>query len=370
MENQIIMKTDNNKEDLFRFINKKDGSQIDENIKKCWYEARAYVLHNLPEWESKIKIGKDSPHHLCFIIHCFCIDDEPLMFSVVRQLALSAHYINFDEVNGRNATEIIILCNDMERVADILKGEEYLSNLYEYSERSYIDIKIKLRKSYQNSDAIIIKADEVKEFIAGRESDDVYNIDTTKSQYVNMVYNVGMPIDNLPSSDMYTAERYNLAINVFCRQTHEQVKEKWNSLLKDINSTRFFQFQIRKIISNVFCSDCFESLIRGCGGNGNRTNPAEYIAQNLDIFTRREHSRWVVERLILGYTSPSSEDIYSLEETFGLERKNKIEKMKAEYKHIDLCSYWDLRRIDPDNIKYDSFLMLAAPYILGNQNLD
>ena len=32
--------------------------------------------------------------------------------------------------------------------------------------------------------------------------------------------------------------------------------------------------------------------------------------------------------------------------------------------HIDLCSNADLRRVNPDDMKYDSFLMLAIPKIL------
>ena len=32
--------------------------------------------------------------------------------------------------------------------------------------------------------------------------------------------------------------------------------------------------------------------------------------------------------------------------------------------HIDLCSYRELRRVNPDDMKYDCFLMLAIPKIL------
>ena len=36
--------------------------------------------------------------------------------------------------------------------------------------------------------------------------------------------------------------------------------------------------------------------------------------------------------------------------------------------HIDLCSYADLRRVNPDDLKYDSFLMLAISNILAKVN--
>ena len=51
--------------------------------------------------------------------------------------------------------------------------------------------------------------------------------------------------------------------------------------------------------------------------------------------------------------------------------KDKIKRYRDSLKkndhilaHIDLCSYRDLRRINPVSLKYDSFLMLAIPRIL------
>ena len=37
--------------------------------------------------------------------------------------------------------------------------------------------------------------------------------------------------------------------------------------------------------------------------------------------------------------------------------------LKPQFKHVNLCSYRDMRRIDPANMKTDCFLMMAMPEI-------
>ena len=50
------------------------------------------------------------------------------------------------------------------------------------------------------------------------------------------------------------------------------------------------------------------------------------------------------------------------------EYRDSLKKEIGERAHIDLCSYSDLRRVNPDDMKYDSFLMLAIPNILAKVN--
>ena len=104
-----------------------------------------------------------------------------------------------------------------------------------------------------------------------------------------------------------------------------------------------------------------------------------------------EHTRWNVEKLILGFRPMNDKERNRYESLMGEQRKaykkllktepdKLLEKFHDDYsteifvdrtgcEHIDpshcnLCSFKDLRRIDPDNRKYDSFLMLAIPKIL------
>lgn len=344
------------KEDLFKYLNKKDGTLISDDVKKCWYEARAYVLHNLPAWEGKDGIGKDSSRHLEFVIG----GTSTLMLSVVRQIALSAHYTNFNDADGSNATVINIPCNnsDKEKVEDLLRSEECVANLYDLCNENFIDVSIRLvDNDFENEDAIRITEDDVRSYIE-TQNDDIYSIDTRRAQYVNMVYNMGCEINNLPPDDPNTAKRYNIALDVFCyQQSAKRRKACWNDCAKVNPATgEVNQFDIRKKLSNVFCADCFDSRIREI---------KDSATGNLEILAKCEHSRWVVERLVLGFAPFSKEDMYKDEEFFGKERREFRKKQKKAFKHIDLCSYRDLKRLNPGDMKYDCFLMLAIPHILS-----
>lgn len=344
------------KEDLFKYLNKKDGTPISDDVKKCWYEARAYVLHNLPVWESKEGIGKNSSKNLEFVIE----GSSTLMLSVVRQIALSAHYTNFKDTDGSNATIISIPCDNSEKemIEKCLRSEECVANLYDLCNKKFVDINIKLvDNDFENENAIHITEDDVKKYIKA-QNDSIYSIDTRKAQYVNMVYNTGCEINNLPPDDPNTVDRYNIALDVFCYlQSAEQRKAYWNDCAKGNETTgEVNQFDIRNKLSNVFCADCFDSRIREIKGS---------VADNLEIIARCEHSRWVVEKLILGFAPFSKEDMYKDEELFGKERQAFRKAQKKAFKHIDLCSYQDLKRLSPEDMKYDCFLMLAIPHILS-----
>lgn len=84
---------------------------------------------------------------------------------------------------------------------------------------------------------------------------------------------------------------------------------------------------------------------------------------------RCEHSRWNVEKLIMGFSPLKPEDWYKIESCFGKERRNLIKRLKKAGRHIDICSYRGLRRVNPEDMKYDFFLILAMPQILRSYYL-
>ena len=95
-----------------------------------------------------------------------------------------------------------------------------------------------------------------------------------------------------------------------------------------------------------------------------------------EALSKSEHARWVVEKLIMGYSPLCAQQRFN-DECLFYDKKKKNEYRKSLKRlvqnpaHIDLCSYADLRRVNPDDMKYDSFLMLAIPQILekvGNDN--
>ena len=68
----------------------------------------------------------------------------------------------------------------------------------------------------------------------------------------------------------------------------------------------------------------------------------------------------------MGYRPLNDKEWFQYGSYFGDQRKSYATSLKSNFKdpaHIGLCSYRDLRSTDPDNLKYDSFLMLAIPTI-------
>ena len=132
---------------------------------------------------------------------------------------------------------------------------------------------------------------------------------------------------------------------------------------------------VKEGLSNLFCSDCFltrqndifkmkEDLEKRTKKKTSFSEVWESMNQALSL---SEHSRWVVEKLIMGYRPLNAQEWFKYESCFGNQRKSYAKSLKSRSSdpaHIDLCSYRDVRRVDPDNLKYDRFLMLAIPMIL------
>lgn len=79
--------------------------------------------------------------------------------------------------------------------------------------------------------------------------------------------------------------------------------------------------------------------------------------------SRTEHARWNVEKLIMGFRPLTPAERLEDELLTGKERAGYRKKLKSDKIHIDLCPMHRLKCIDPDSLKYDSFLVLAIPAI-------
>ena len=140
------------------------------------------------------------------------------------------------------------------------------------------------------------------------------------------------------------------------------ISSKWNDLTT-----------VRNGLSNVICTDCFESrelAVKQQYPGRRKLNEQERNAiweKNNEALSLSEHGRWVVEKLILGFSPLNEQERTAYGSLFGKRRAAYSRQLKnnaAHPAHIDICSYRDLCRIDPDSLKYDSFLMLAIPLIL------
>lgn len=403
------METKANTVDLFGRLLNKDNKAFDSALVKEMYQAREFVLSNLTDkgerWEfwgkddtknkdgnteeiDRFSIGPDmSDKHL----HFFIEGSGSLALMIARQIALVAHYPNFDERTGKNRTIITIACTESsaKNVVDTLKGEEYLCNLLNLAKYtmpgheknpenkdSYIDIEFKfvdpatfsdiIKGELESEKKIIISAEKIAEVskISPKQE-----IDIARANLADAVYNIGSDVDNLPIHDPHTAAHYSLALELL-----ENEKLTEDTINKKCTCSGYES--VRMMLSNVFVSDCFESRINGIRKNQKSFDKVEAQIAELskkDKFQKLcacEHSRWVVEKLILGYRPLGPEERYEDETRLGEEKASYRKKLKRypqkinDLAHIDLCSYETLRHVNAENMRYDAFMILSMPLIL------
>ena len=385
-----------NQETPFVYLKKQNGEIFGESIITNWLTARQFVLASLNL--GKLAISPEDDSHLEVIIK-FGKDKNtwPMLSSIVRQIAMFAHYPNFTERDMfgnllcANRTVITLLCSECKEVFMILDTEENLGNLLgycsysvdgiDYNTHSYIDLTFNFLTS-SNADGAPIEF-KLNGYSVCKElpqQTTEQTIDTRKAVLTSRIYNLGADINNVPAEDIHSTDRYVAALNAF--QYVEMTKEI-TSLVDNEKWTKS-QAKTKEGLSNVFCSDCFflrAASIKKCWDDECRKKQEErnlsvksiemmWAKQNMKL-SLSEHARWMVEKLILGYRPLNTEERIQFERLFGNEKETYLKKLKnrdVDPSHIDMCSYHDLRRIRPNDLKYDSFLMLAIPKILEKVN--
>ena len=376
----------------FEFLRRKnapgEGVKFDDETVSNWYKARAFVLDKL--YNITIQPKEDS--HL----HVVILEDDELMLSVARQVALSSHFPNYDEDNPdeskRNRTTITLV-SQKENIMDLLMQEEFLCNLPKFckytfcgdikNKDSFVDVELEVVDQWMGEEEFykeikignhtekrfIFRRQDVVSFCDGITDEEIHTIDTRKAQYTDRIYCLGSEIDNLPYEDIHSMKRYALALNVF---QYIKLKEPIGQLVK----TEYWekeenQSSVLTSLSSVFCSDCFViryNSIKPLWTYGKMTEKQAW-EKYYDVLSVSEHARWVVEKLIFGYRPLRLQERLMDESLVVDKERRKLfrKDLKNYWKspaHIDLCSFSDLRRIDPDSMKYDSFLMLGIPEIL------
>lgn len=437
---------------LYPIINEKpeSGTVMDfsESVDN-WYLARHYVLDILQF--GRFSISPSSSKHINIIIDGV----SDLMLCIARQFALVAHYPNFDETSGSNRTVITMLFDSSSEpeIVNKVSREEYLCNLptlckysvktwngkdaiitFEENKQSYIDIELEfidikghksddylssnniVEKEYigRNDTYLLIKEETVRAKLKDEDIKAISTINIKNARRTNMVYCVGGDIDNLAPDDPNTADRYSRALHYFCYQQNENdIQKQWDGFFKkddDGKPTDYIdgQIAVRNLLSNVYCSDCFESRLRSVVTLNNlkkqfqgdwfknlRCRYSNYykdimsdkpydidqktliwllnkkyrqvlriVKENIASLAMCEHARWNVEKLINGFVPLTAKEHYEDNIRFGASRNSYRKKLKKKTHHIDLCSYQELRRINPSDMKYDCFLMMAMVRIL------
>lgn len=369
----------------FEYLRRKEnGERFGTEIVKGWYIARAYVLRQLTE--NHPCFAPNSNAHLQVVLD----GDSAEMLFVARQVALSAHYVNFDDEDEqrRHRTVISIVSHRPDIKAELEK-EEYLCNLPKYAKfvdsegvsehsDSYLDIEIHILKeapAETGAHTLLFRQEEVAAFFEqSQEDESVLGIDTRKAIYASRMYDIGVDIHNLPAEDIHCTKRYAKALDIF---QYEELEKPLQPMVVAAQWEQMSLSRIKENISNILCADCFalrRNSIAPChhakDKKGEREAMALWEAHN-EALSKSEHARWNVEKLVMGYR-PFSEQERFEDNLLHVQQKGRkkafrdgLKRNDADPAHIDICSYRDLRRVNPDDLKYDSFLMLAIPKILA-----
>ena len=353
-----------------------------EDILHYWYQAREYVLNYLI---TRIKPYKDAntfPDKWNFVVD----GDNDLMLSVVRHLALYAHFLNYKECDrygnllcGNRTVITIISKKTTNDIREKLENHDFLGNLPKYCKTtifgeiengsSYIDIEIEVVRDRVRpvpEQLPVITKDLVLKYIDSIQSAETIRINTLKAICTSKAYDLGDTVNNLPYEDINSVHRYFNALNIFRKKI---LKFKNSDTLVKDDEWKNDSYAIKSGISNIYCAECFEirEIEIKQKAKKEKKSELETWQKYMKELSRCEHNRWVVEKLILGYEPLGKKEKFEYEHLFGEERSaywKSLKKDSRSPKHIDICSNKDLRRIDPDNMKYDSFLMLAIPFIL------
>lgn len=361
----------------FEYMRRRSNGQYYEaGIVKNWYIARAYVLDRFKD----VAIGPDSPDSL----HVVLDGDSPLMLALVRQLCLSAHFTNYveydfmDRLSCKHRTRISLVSGmPAAQISGELEKEEYLGllptciklSIYGRVSNpdSYLDVEIEVvgERPVMGPSSVRITEEEVLRFVQETPEEDIFTIDTRRAVLAGRVYELGAVIDNIPAEDIHSARRYIHALDIY---RYKVAEEKIGPLVHPDNWEKNPTAVVNGV-SSLCCSDCFASRAQGMRQYSLQHGipEQEAWAMHNEALSLSEHNRWMVERLVMGIRQFDATERLTYETLFGRSRMTYWKRLKNNHKdpaHVDLCSYRDLRRIDPNNLKYDSFLLLAIPIIL------
>lgn len=354
----------NLEEDLLQSLT--DNHDVVDN----WYRAREYVTKNLTEKMCRINAkGQFTPP-----LHIVVESTSPLMCAVIREIILIAHYYDFDEKTGKNVSRITVHCENVGKAKETLLNTPFLGNYLRYcwgvdvvEPMKFLDVFVEVENENEigvDSNAILLTDEDVNGFLNNRNIAHV--IDTRRAQYANQAYGIGSVLNNLPDINPTDVTMYEIPITSF-----------ETKILKGNDAKKWNELKIKDKLSNVFCVDTFDiriEMLMRAAFKEKRKDISQLNRDDLQSLTREveknilalskcEHSRWVAEKLILGFKPWTSEHHYEFSRKFDNEKKDYRNNLKNEEIHYDLCSYQDLCRRNPASRKYDTFLILSMLYI-------
>lgn len=100
------------------------------------------------------------------------------------------------------------------------------------------------------------------------------------------------------------------------------------------------------------------------------TRISENLRIRVNLLAELEHNRWNIEKLLMGYRQLTDDEKKALrDKAVGSERDNEKDRLKGDIikAHADICSFHELKKIDPGIEDYDYLLTLMIPDIKNLQ---
>lgn len=347
-----------------------------------WRFARSIILtHTSPL--ANVSIGIRSTKHL----HVVIPEVTSVTAALARQVALYAHYPNFNDESGENCTIVTFVTNRVKEAHTEL--EVYLGNLYKYcreeNKAHFLDISIRvlsqIPEEEDNEIRVIFDKEEIDR--AWSEFKDIV-VDYTWAKRINMIYSLGIDLENLPKDNPTNISSYNQAMRVFITATNTpgEVDMNWPSREKDQ-------------LSNLFCADnnyqrlfCLlddgifmkpinltleQTICQLIAQKNTRELMQRYLENEeyLQTLSQCEHARWNVTELVLGFAPMTFAEHFHANQLRSVSAREQyyrsLKKREQSPSHVCICSNHDLARLKPQDRKYDTFLVLGVFHLLASK---
>lgn len=277
-------------------------------------------------------------------------------FEFIKSNANSAHMRGYLSkcANDQNEVLSIAICYD-DPDYNLQIGQNLPQEVYFPAEEDHpVPVFIKQCANGRMIDELrqSIKYHNLYPFGMFNESHIMSEVDELRSKAINVTY------------DQCRNDNYDVRLDaegyVYTADYEKKVDDKGNVIF-DIDSP-WEALQTSLQWSNSYCLDCFELRRRNIGDENDRLKlkykPDDEV---LSIISEVEHNRWNMEKLLMGYRKPSSNEL----EIMRANKDYRNFSKEQMFIHWDLQSYEKLKVVDSGSIKYDQIIMANIENIMS-----
>ena len=157
---------------------------------------------------------------------------------------------------------------------------------------------------------------------------------------------------------------------------HKHMTGKWDIMLSEYDENAYksgawLADTVSNRWSSHFNANSIDVKLRsvGCSREDAEEDIRRKLMGGMDYMKRVEHNRWSVEKLLSGFRplfENEKSDYLRLPEEAKPARKDELKKLPTRA-HLDISSYEELEKIDPNTLQNDVYLISAIPRIVSRK---